>query len=349
MELGDRALPWADVLEALLAGHDLDADTAAAALADIMRGETDPAVVAGFLVALRAKGETAAEITGLARTMRDFSLAVPAAPPLLDTCGTGGDRSGTANVSTLAALVAAACGARVAKHGNRAASSRCGSADLLEALGVVIEIGPDPVAACIEEAGIGFCFAPVFHPAMRHVGPVRRALGIRTVFNVLGPLANPARAEYQLVGVPDPGLAPKMAAALGALGSRRAWVVHGAHGLDELSPTGPNRVWVLDGGVVTETVVDPADLGIAAAHPEDLAGGDAAENAALSRRVLDGETGPVRDVVALNAAGALVVAALARDLPAGLRMAFEALDSGAAAAKLEALVRVSQAQAGSQP
>ncbi len=337
-------MAWADILDALLAGHDLDADTAAAALADIMRGETDPAVVAGFLVALRAKGETAAEITGLARTMLDFSLAVPVAPPLLDTCGTGGDRSGTANVSTMAAFVAAAGGARVAKHGNRAASSRCGSADLLEALGVAIEIGPDAVAACIEEAGIGFCFAPVFHPAMRHVGPVRRALGIRTVFNVLGPLANPARADHQLVGVPDPVLAPRMAVALGALGGRRAWVVHGAHGLDELSTTGPNRVWVLDGGTVTETVVDPAELGLAAATPRDLAGGDAAENAALCRRVLAGEAGPLRDVVVLNAAGALVVAGLAGDLAAGLRMAGEALDSGAAVAKLEALVRASRAQ-----
>ncbi len=305
-------------------------------MTSIMSGEASPAQVGGFLVALRAKGESVDEIVGLARTMREFSRKVHVDGPVVDTCGTGGDRAGTVNISTMAALVVAGAGGRVAKHGNRAASSRCGSADLLEALGVVIDLEPDGVAACIEEAGIGFCFAPVFHPAMRHAAVPRRELGVPTVFNFLGPLTNPAGARYQTVGVSDAVMAPKMAAALGRLGTLRAFVFRGDDGLDELTTTTTSRLWEV-GVSETERSFDPAEVGIARATVRDLAGGDAEHNRAVAERVLSGDAGPVRDAVCLNAAAALVAASIASNLSEGLTRARESIDSGRAWRALERL------------
>lgn len=332
---------WPDVLDALASGSDLDEATAAGAMRSMMSGEATPGQIGAFLLALRTKGETVEEITGLARVMREFSLKVVVDGRVIDTCGTGGDRAGTVNVSTMAALVAAGAGARVAKHGNRAASSACGSADVLEALGVVIDLPPEGVATCILEAGIGFCFAQTFHPAMRHVGPVRRELGVRTVFNFLGPLTNPAGARRQTVGVPDSGMAPKMAEALLRLGAEHAMVFRGDDGLDELSVTGPSQVWDVQGAVRTETF-DPSDIGISRASLADLKGGTAEENARVCTSVLAGAPGPVRDAVTLNAAAALVVAGLAKDMADGLARAREAIDSGRAAAALDRLRETSQ-------
>lgn len=336
-------LNWPDILESLLAGTDLDATTAQACLAEIMDGAVDPLVTAAFLTALRAKGETAEEVTGLARTMREHavSVTVPGDAPLLDTCGTGGDRSGTVNVSTMAAFVCAGAGVRVAKHGNRAASSACGSADVLEALGVRIDLPPDRVLECLEEAGIGFFFAPAYHPAMKAVVPVRRALGVRTVFNFLGPLANPAGVTHQVIGVPAQDLGELVAHALAGLGAARAFVVHGADGLDELSTTGANEVWEVRDGTVHHTVLDPEDLGLARASLADLRGGDAAANAAAARAALGGETGPVRDIVVLNAAAGLIAAGVSTGWQAGLTAAAAAVDSGAALASLERMIEVS--------
>jgi anthranilate phosphoribosyltransferase len=306
-----------------------------------MSGEGTPGQVGGFLLALRAKGETVDEITGLARTMREFSLKVPTDRPVVDTCGTGGDRAGTVNISTMAALVVAGAGVPVAKHGNRAASSACGSADVLEALDVVLELTPEGVAACIEEAGIGFCFAPAFHPAMRYVVPVRRELGVPTVFNFLGPLTNPAGARRQTVGVSDAGMAPKMADALRRLGAERAMVFRGDDGLDELSTVTTSSVWDISDEVRVGSF-DPQTLGIARARPDDLKGGTADENARICTEVLAGKDGPVRDAVALNAAAALVVANVVADLTEGLARARESIDSGAAATALDKLRDVSQ-------
>ncbi|MGH2726068.1 MAG: anthranilate phosphoribosyltransferase, partial [Actinomycetota bacterium] len=283
----------------------------------------------------------AEEITGLARTMRAFSKKVEVAGPLVDTCGTGGDRAGTVNVSTMAAVVVAGAGARVAKHGNRAASSECGSADLLEALGVKIDLEPAGVAACIEEAGIGFCFAPVFHPAMKHAGPVRRELGVPTVFNFLGPLTNPAGATRQTVGVSDAAIAPKIAGALAGLGAEHAFVFRGDDGLDELTTTTTSRVWEIRNGNVTERSVDPASLGIPKANAADLKGAGAQHNAKIAIAVLDGEPGPIRDAVVLNAGCALVAAGAARELSEGLALAVESIDSGRARGALETLRRAS--------
>ncbi|MBI4730153.1 MAG: anthranilate phosphoribosyltransferase [Acidobacteria bacterium] len=332
---------WAECLARLLRGEDLGERDAAAAMREIMGGEATPAQIGAFLVALRAKGETADEIVGLARTMRDFSLKVEVEGPLIDTCGTGGDRAGTVNISTMAALVAAGAGARVAKHGNRAASSRCGSADLLEALGVAIDLEPDGVASCIREAGIGFCFAPLFHPAMKHAGPVRREIGIPTVFNFLGPLTNPAGATRQTVGVADPFMAPKMAEALLRLGSERALVFRGDDGLDELTTTTTSRIWEV-GPQVVENSLDPRDLGISLVPAAALAGSGPRENAKSCESVLAGDPGPVRDAVALNAAAALLVGGLAGDWADGLARAREAIDSGAARGALERLRAASQ-------
>lgn len=336
-------LSWPDILDSLLAGTDLDAPTAQACLAEIMDGTVDPLVTSAFLTALRAKGETAEEVVGLARSMRAHAVpvTVPTDGPLLDTCGTGGDRSGTVNVSTMAALVCAGAGVRVAKHGNRAASSACGSADVLEALGVRIELGPEGVLACIEEAGIGFFFAPAYHPATKAVIPVRQALGVRTVFNFLGPLANPAGVTRQVIGVPAQGLGELVAHALAGLGATRAFVVHGADGLDELSTTGANEIWEIHDGTVHHTVVDPEDLGLARASLADLRGGDAADNAAITRAMLAGERGPVRDIVLLNAAAGLVAAGASPDWHAALADAARAVDSGAALTALERMVEVS--------
>ena len=312
-------------------------------MSEIMDGAATPAQIAAFVVALRAKGETVDEVVGLVRTMRALAQKVEVAGEVLDTCGTGGDRTGTFNVSTAAAFVCAGAGIKVAKHGNRAASSRCGSADVLEALGVRIDLPPDGVAACIEVAGIGFCFAPVFHPAMRHAATPRRELGIATIFNFLGPLTNPAGATRQALGVSDPAMLPKMVEALKRLGSRRVVAFRGDDGLDELSVATHSRVVELAEGEIREWVLDPAELGIERAPLEAIAGGDAAENSAAIRAVLDGARGPKRDVVALNAAAGLVAAGRARDVGAALVMATDAIDSGAARRSLDALVATSSA------
>jgi anthranilate phosphoribosyltransferase len=333
------------VLGRLLRREDLSPDDTERALSAILRGEATDAQIAGFAVALRAKGETVAELASLVRTMLDFSERVDVrdVDPLIDTCGTGGDRSGSVNVSTMAALIAAGAGAHVAKHGNRAQSSSCGSADVLEALGVVIDLGPEGVARCIREAGVGFCFAPSFHPAMRFAGPPRRELGVPTTFNFLGPLANPARVKRQAVGVSDPAMAERVVGALAELGAERALVFFGHDGLDELTTTTTSTILELRDGRVECRELDPTTLGIARAESGALAGGDAAGNAQIVHRVLAGAHGPVRDIAVLNAAAALVVAGLADDLVAGMELAATSIDDGKAAAALDALVRTSVA------
>jgi anthranilate phosphoribosyltransferase len=326
---------------------DLTAEEAQAAMGIIMRGQATPAQIGGYLVALRMKGETVEEITGSARAMRAHASQVPLAingEPLLDTAGTGGDGSHSFNISTAAAFVIAGAGRKVAKHGNRAASSRCGSADVLAALGVDLDLSPAQVADCIEAVGIGFLFAPKFHPAMKHaIGP-RRELGQRTIFNLLGPLTNPAGATHQLIGVYDPRLTGRMARVLGELGGRAAYVVNGHGGLDELTTSGPNTVSHLRGGEVTSFELDARQYGLRPASREKLRGGDPDENAAILRDILAGkDTSPRRDVVLLNAAAAL--AADSSDLSAGLDQAENSLTSGAALDRLEALVAYSQAAA----
>ena len=337
---------WPSVLGRLVAGDDLRADEAACALGEVLTGAATPAQIAAFVTALRIKGESVEEMTGLVNAMLAHAEPLSVEGDLVDTCGTGGDRSRSINVSTIAALVVAGAGARVCKHGGRAATSAAGSADVLEALGVVIDLGPRGVARCIEDAGIGFCFAPRFHPAMRHAIGVRRELGVATVFNFLGPLANPARARHQVVGVSDPAMVDKMFGVLVANGARRAMVVHGADGLDELSTTGPSSVVELaaDGGV-RRYHVDPTELGLASATLDDLRGGDAAANAEVVRKVLGGAPGPHRDVALLNAAAGLVVAGLAEGLAAGVERAATVIDSGGAQKALDGLVRSSQAAA----
>jgi anthranilate phosphoribosyltransferase len=340
-----------DALDRLLRGKDLSPELARECLTTILSGEATDAQIAGFAVALRAKGETPAELAALVATLLDFAARVEVADPshLIDTCGTGGDRAGTVNVSTMAALVAAAAGARVAKHGNRAASSQCGSADVLEELGVVIDLPPDGVARCIDDVGIGFCFAQKFHPALRFAGQVRKELGVPTTFNYLGPLANPAGVPRQSVGVSDPAMAGRIIGALAELGRTRALVYFGHDGLDELTTTTTSTVFELIDGEVRSFELDPSALGLARADAADLSGGDAAANAAILRRVLDGERGPVRDIVLLNSAAALVVADLASDFTAGVELAGEVLDDGRAAAVLERFVATSQAAATEVP
>jgi anthranilate phosphoribosyltransferase len=332
---------WPHAIGSLLAGSSLDEGGAAAAMTEIMEGAATPAQIAGFVVALRAKGETSEEVAGLVRAMRGYAARVEVPGELLDTCGTGGDRTGTFNVSTAAAFVCAGAGAKVAKHGNRAASSRCGSADVLEALGVRIDLPPEGVASCIEAAGMGFCFAPRFHPAMRHTAGARRELGVATVFNFLGPLTNPAGATRQALGVSDPRMLDVMVETLGRLGSAHVLAFHGHGGIDELATSGPSQVVELRAGEISRWVLDPAALGLPSAPLEALKGGSAPENAAVITALLDGERGPRRDVVALNAGAALVAADLAGDLVEGLAQAGAALDSGAAAGVLEGLVEVS--------
>lgn len=319
-----------DVLATLLKGQDLDDTTTAAVMGTIMRGDATAAQVAGLLMALRMKGETGAEIAGLVSSMREFALPVTVNRPVVDTCGTGGDRAGTFNVSTLAALVAAGAGATVAKHGNRAASGRCGSADLLEAWGVAIDLKPPGVEQCIDEVGIGFCFAPTFHPAMRYVVPARRELGVPTVFNFLGPLTNPAGAQHQTIGVSDPAMAPKMADVLARLGSAHALVFHGSDGLDELTTTGPSTVWEVRDGSVQSYEFDPADLGVARSTVADLKGGGIEDNLRIANGVLEGALGAPRDIVVLGAAAALMAADIAEGWDGALDLAAESLDSGAA-------------------
>jgi len=328
----------------VVARQDLSEAQAEAVMGQIMAGEATPAQIGAFLAALRMKGETVEEITGCARAMRRSAIPVrPQRQDLVDTCGTGGDETGTFNISTTTAFVVAGTGLGVAKHGNRSVSSRCGSADLLEALGVNLELSPEQVAQCIDEVGIGFLFAPRLHPAMKYaIGP-RREMGVRTIFNILGPLTNPALTQRQLMGVYDPGLTNVLAQVLGGLGAQAALVVHGADGLDELSTTGTNRLSHLQEGVVKDFQMDPAELGLPRARLEDLQGGTAEENVAITRAVLSGKEGPQRDVVLLNAAAALQVGGRAEGLEEGLELAAEAIDSGAALGKVEALVALSQA------
>jgi len=334
-----------EAIAGLVEGRDLPMEEAAQVMREIMGGEATPAQMAAFLVALRAKGETVDEIAGLARIMREKAARVSVTGPVVDTCGTGGDAQGTFNISTTAAFVVAGAGVKVAKHGNRAMSSHCGSADVLEALGVKIDLGPEGVARCLTEAGVGFMFAQVFHPAMKFVGPVRREIGIRTVFNILGPLTNPAGAQSQVIGVASPVFGPKLAQALQRLGARHVFVVHGAGGLDEISPSGETQVWETKDGQSREFRISPSDFGLAKSALADIKGGTVQENAQMVRDVLSGKPGPRRDVVVMNAAAALFVSGHARNLAEGARQAEEAIDGGRAAQKLEALVRVSQAAA----
>jgi anthranilate phosphoribosyltransferase len=346
--MSSAALSWPSILTELIAGRNLDEATARDVMSTILHGDATAAQIAGFLVALRAKGEHVDELAGLLGGALDEATLVPLTEDersrCVDIVGTGGDGSHSINVSTMAALVIAGAGVPVCKHGNRSASSKCGSADLLELLGVVIELHADGVAACVREAGIGFCFAPVFHPAFRFAGPPRREIGVPTAFNLLGPMANPGRVRRQVIGVADPRFVEPMALTLQRQGLDHAWVVHGA-GLDELTTTGPSTVLALLDGSIREFTVDPAQLGLRAATADDLRGGDPDENAAVIRRVLGGELGPHRDIVVLNAAAGLVVGGAVPDIAAGIDVAAAAIDDGRAQGALDALVRVSQAHA----
>ena len=333
-----------DALAKLLDGIDLTRDEAREVMDTIMSGAATPAQIGGFLVALRLKGETSDEIAGSAEAMRAHAIGVkPKREDLVDTAGTGGDGGKTFNISTAAALVAAAAGAGVAKHGNRSVSSASGSADVLEALGFSLELAPERIAQSIDELGFGFMFAPTHHPAMKHAGPVRRELAARTVFNVLGPLTNPAGARAQVVGVYSAHLVPVSADVLAQLGARRAFVVHGAGGIDELSPAGPNLVAEVVEGDVRQREIDPAELGVERCAPEELRGGDAEENARSIREVFAGAKGGRRSAILLNAAGAIAAGGHATDLREGLAIATNAIDSGAAGERLEQLVAFSRA------
>jgi anthranilate synthase/phosphoribosyltransferase len=345
---GGKPMSIKEAIAKAMERQDLTEVEAEAAMTQIMEGQATPAQIGAFLTALRMKGESVAEIAGCARAMRRSAVPVhpSRAEAVVDTCGTGGDGSGTFNISTTAAFVVAGAGQPVAKHGNRSVSSRCGSADVLEALGVNLELTPDQVAACVDEVGIGFLFAVKLHPAMKHaIGP-RRELGVRTIFNLLGPLTNPAGAPAQVMGVYDPAWTEPLAQVLGALGSQAAFVVHGADGLDELSTTGPNRVSALRDGRVETITLDPADLGFARARAADLSGGSAEENAVITRGILSGTlNGARRDVVVLNAAAALVAGGQSKTLREGIRQAKHSLDSGAALQTLDHLIEFSQQQA----
>ena len=332
-------------IQRVLDGHDLGREEARDVMGTVMGGDCTPAQIAGFVVALRAKGETADEIAGCAEAMRDHVLAVrPRRDDLVDTAGTGGDGASTINISTAAAIVAAAAGAGVAKHGNRAVSSASGSADVLEALGFALELAPERIALSIDELGFGFLFAPAHHPAMRHAASVRRELATRTVFNVLGPLTNPAGARAQIVGVYAPDLVRTIADVLSLLCARRAYVVHGAHGIDELSPAGPNLVCEVANGAVREFELDPLDLGVERCDPAELTGGSPEENAAAIRDVFAGADGGRRDAIVLNAAGAIAAAGHADDLAEGVALARGAVDSAAAGERLDELIAFSQAE-----
>jgi anthranilate phosphoribosyltransferase len=343
--MSESAAAWPDVLGRLVRREELPPELAAAALDTVLAGAATDAQIAAFATLLRAKGETPAELAALARAMlaRSEPIELGEHGPLVDTCGTGGDRAGTVNVSTMAALIAAGAGATVAKHGNRAASSQCGSADVLDALGVVVDLGPKGVARCIAEAGIGFCFATRFHASMRFAGAVRRDLAVPTTFNFLGPLANPAGATRRTVGVSDPNMAERMIGALAELGADHALVFYGHDGLDELTTTTTSTVFELRDGSIVRSDVDPLALGLPRVERGALAGSDIAGNAQAVHRVLGGQRGPLRDVAALNAAAAIVVAGLADDLAGGLALAGAAIDDGRAAAVLDSFVRTSVA------
>lgn len=331
-----------EAIELVVDRKDLSQEQAAQVMEEIMTGEATPAQLGAFLTALRLKGETPDEIAGMARVMQAKANRVNYPGPLLDTCGTGGDSSGSFNISTAAAFVAAAAGATVAKHGNRAASSQSGSADVLEALGVKLELTSEQVEQCLKEVGIGFMFAQAFHPAMRFAGGPRREIGIRTVFNVLGPLTNPAGAQHQVLGVGSAAIAPIMAQVLQRLGSKHALVVHSDDGLDEISICAPTRVWEVKDGSLKEFRISPQDFGLATAPRETIKGGTAADNAATMRTVLAGQAGPLTDMVALNAGAALVAAELAPDIKAGLAKAQAVIANGEAVAKLDGLIKVTQ-------
>ncbi len=332
-----------EAISAAVAARDLTENEAADVMEEIMSGEATPAQLAAFLTALRLKGETVDEIAGMARVMRAKACRVDCDGALLDTCGTGGDASGTFNVSTAAAFVAAAAGARVAKHGNRAMSSRCGSADVLEALGAKIELSPEEAATCLEQTGFCFMFAPRYHPAMRHAAGPRREIGIRTVFNILGPLCNPAGATRQVLGVADESLGEKMAQVIARLGCERAIIVHGEDGLDELSPAGPSRVWEIRGSAIERYRVSPSDAGLASHPLSSVGGGTPEDNARMLRSVLGGEPGALRDFTLLNAAAGLLACGLAGDFADGVAMAADAIDNGAANKKLDRFIEVSHA------
>jgi anthranilate phosphoribosyltransferase len=344
---------WPSVFARLSAGDHLSAAEAGAAMTDVLGGNATASQLAAFIFGLRCKGETVEEMTGLVRAMTAAAEVVPVSAALrdclIDTCGTGGDRSGTINISTMAAFVVAGAGVPVCKHGGRAASSKAGSADLLEALEVAIELPPAGVARCIDEAGIGFCFAPRFHPSMRHAGPTRSELGVATVFNFLGPLANPARVRRQVVGVSDPSMADKMIGVLEANGAVHTLVVYGHDGLDELTTTSTSTVVEFDAehgeATVRSYIVDPDELGLARADVKDLLGGDATTNSGLARRVLGGDHGAHRDIVVLNAAAGIVAAGKADDLAGGIAQAASAIDSGRAEQCLDRLVEVSKGEA----
>jgi len=331
-----------EAIGTLVSGKSLTTEEAASSMEDIMSGESTPAQFAAFVTALRMKGETVDEITGLARVMREKAARVTVSEPTVDTCGTGGDAHGTFNISTAAAFVVAGAGLKVAKHGNRAMTSHCGSADVLEALGVMIDLGPEGVRYCLENAGIGFMFAPVFHPAMKHaVGP-RREIGIRTVFNILGPLTNPAGAQAQVIGVSDGTIASRMAQVLQRLGCRHGLVTHGEEGLDEISTCGETTIWEVTPEAVAAQTVTPEGFGLPRASIADIKGGTVADNAMMLRDVLGGEKGPRRDIVLLNAAAGLVAGDRCDNLTAGIRLSGEVVDSGAALHKLDHFIAVTR-------
>jgi anthranilate phosphoribosyltransferase len=331
-----------EAIDVVVSGRSLSMDDASTVMRQMMLGEATPAQLGAFLTALRLKGEATEEIAGMATVMREFSLKVNVEGMLVDSVGTGGDGQNTFNISTAAAFVAAGAGLKVAKHGNRAASSKCGAADVLEALGVRIDLPPEGVERCINEGGIGFMFAPAFHPSMRHAAPVRREIGIRTVFNILGPLTNPAGAQSQLIGVAFPELGERMAEVMRLLNTRHSLVVHGEGGLDEIALSGKTSVWEVQYGKVTQWVLEAAEYGLDDAPIEAIRGGDREENADTMKRVLRGEPGPIRDVVLLNSAGVLLAADAVAGMPEGIQRAAEVIDSGAAQAKLEALIELSQ-------
>jgi anthranilate phosphoribosyltransferase len=334
------------LIEKLVRHEDLTMDEATAAMREVMEGRVPSAALAALLSALRMKGERPAELVGFARAMREHSVKISRPDgEVCDTCGTGGDRAGTFNISSAAAIVVAACGVKVAKHGNRSVSSRCGSADVFEQLGVNLAAAPVVVERALHTGTIAFFFAPTFHPSMKHAGPTRREMGVRTAFNLLGPLTNPAGATRQVVGVPSADLTDLLARSLRLLGSTRAWVVHGADGIDEISTTGHTKVSECREGAVHTFFIHPSEFGIRKATLAELLGGDAAENAAIVRRVLEGQTGAPRDAVVLNAGAALFVADQVASVREGIGLAAAAIDSGAALATLETMVRSSQAEA----
>ena len=331
-----------EAISSVVSGLHLSAEEAAQVMEEIMTGEATPAQFGAFVTALRLKGETPDEIAGMARVMREKALRVQSDGDLVDTCGTGGDGSHTINVSTIAAFVTAGAGLRVAKHGNRAITSACGSADVMEAAGVKVDLGPEAVEQCIRDVGIGFMFAPIFHPAMRYAGPPRREIGIRTVFNILGPLTNPAGARSQVLGVADGALGEKMAMVLQRLGCQHALVVHGEDGLDEISIAAPSHIWELKDGNIYNFSVTPEDLGLSRASASDVQGSSIEDNLAAMNGVLSGERGPARDIVLLNASAALAAGNAVDNLKQGIMTASESIDSGKAMDKLRALAELSQ-------